>query len=451
VRVGKLVAGVALACVVLNSAAWAGSTSATVTKVDQETHAVGVLTETLVDTHRSTPAWDGQPILPQRTLVTTIWYPANGPLSSSQPKTGAAPDRSGGPFPLIVFSHGLGADPQEYGALLSYWAASGFVVAAPQFPLTSAHTPGGPDEGDVTNQPADVRFVVTSVLKESASAGGTLSGLVNPREIGAAGHSNGAITTLALAADTCCQDPRIKAAEILAGDELSFPGGHYDFGKAPPLLLVHGTADEFIPYPQAINIFNDARGPKALLTIKGGSHEAAAGFSTRSAASVLHTTTDFFSAYLTGNQEALSRLSSDGQKGVTTMRFDRQAGSRDTITTVPPPILHLHASATPTTHLANNQVVTVHWSGYTAGKVVNVLECAASDVKSNSSSACSFAHAHVLTPDPTGTGSLKVEMVEGPVGTGTCDASHPGCLIIVNNASSSAPTSSVRIPISFGP
>jgi hypothetical protein len=145
------------------------------------------------------------------------------------------------------------------------------------------------------------------------------------------------------------------------------------------------------------------------------------------------------------------RIATDGQRGVTTVRFVPKPGSTVTIPTLPVPKLHLRASAAPTSKLTNGQIVTVHWSGYTAGKVVNILECAASDLKSNSESACSFTHAKVLTPDPTGMGSLQLQIVEGPVGTGICDATHPGCLIVVNNASSTATLSSVRIPISFGP
>ena len=417
--------------------------------VPQATHAVGVVTETLVDPHRATPAWDNQPEHSGRTLITTIYYPALGAASSAIPQPNAPPAAKAGGYPLIVFSHGLGADPLEYQSLLSYWASAGFVVAAPQFPLSSDHTAGGPDEGDIANQPGDVSFVITSVLGESTQSGGVLSGLVNAHEVGAAGHSNGALTTLALVADTCCLDHRVKAAVVMAGDEVSFPGGHYDFAQAPPLLLVHGTADQLLPYSGAVAIFNNARGPKGLLTINGGDHEAAAGFSAPSAVSVQRATTDFFSAYLSGDKSVLADLSSDAAPGVTKVTFTPQAGSKATITTVPPPVLHLRATATPTTNLTNGEAVTVRWSGYSAGKVVNVLECNAQDAKLNNSSACSFTYAKVLTPDPTGQGTLAFRVVTGTVGNGVCDAAHNGCQIVVNNASSAASSSSVRIPISF--
>ena len=99
---------------------------------------------TFVDTSRSTPPWDGVPEKPSRILVTTIWYPIRGSGSAE------------GPYPLIVFAHGLGGSPQDYQRLLSVWAAAGYVVAAPLFPLSSSETPGGPDGGDIGNQPGDM-------------------------------------------------------------------------------------------------------------------------------------------------------------------------------------------------------------------------------------------------------------------------------------------------------
>lgn len=42
-----------------------------------------------------------------------------------------------------------------------------------------------------------------------------------------------------------------------------------------PLLVAHGDKDEVIPYSQAIEILGAARGPKELVTIKGGKHATA--------------------------------------------------------------------------------------------------------------------------------------------------------------------------------
>src|ERR1700685_599779 len=53
---------------------------------------------TFVHNSRSPPPWDGMPAKPSRTLVTTIWYPA---------RSGSAGTSGQGPYPLIVFAHGL--------------------------------------------------------------------------------------------------------------------------------------------------------------------------------------------------------------------------------------------------------------------------------------------------------------------------------------------------------
>ncbi len=416
-----------------------------------EPHAVGVLTETFVDAARPTPAYGPSARRGDRTLVTTILYPATGSASSAAPQLAATPDRTGAPYPLIVFAHGLGASPASYMPLIRQWAAAGFVVAAPLFPLTNDKTPGGPDAGDVVNQPGDMSFVITSMLRAATAKTGTLAGLVAPDEIGAAGHSNGSITTLGLTANTCCHDARVKAAIIMAGTAENYPGGRYDFAHAPPMLIVHGTDDALIPYSEGVDLFNRARGPKGLLTVTHGDHGAAAGQSGPAAAAIVRTTIDFFDAHVRGDTTAADRLVADARSSTSALRYVPTAGSTVTIPTVPAPKAHLHAGVSPSTNLTGGQKVTVSWNGYTPGKVVNILQCSADDKGLANTAACDFSHAAVLHPDPTGSGSLQLEVIEGKVGTGTCDAAHPGCFIVVNNASSSDRAASLTFPITFAP
>ena len=411
---------------------------------------VGVVTDAFVDTHRATPAWSGSPELPTRTLVTTILYPSTGP-AGAEPTPGAAPDKAAGPYPLIVFAHGLGGTPQGYMNLLAAWASQGFVVAAPLFPLSNGNVPGGPDAGDVVNQPKDMSDVIDSVLSDSLLPTGTLSGLVNSQEIGAAGHSNGAVSTLGLVANTCCLDSRVKAAVVMAGTTEGFPPGHYDFSKAPPLLIVHGTADQLIPYRSAPLIYNEARGPKGLLTLVSGSHDAAGGQDPRTAPTVIHTTTDFFKTYLAGNRQTSSHLAKDGRSPVTKMTLDLARGSHGVAIAVPPvPVVHLKAAVSPNHDLTNGEAVTVRWSGYTAGKVINILECAHVDISSGSSAGCTFANAGLLHPDPTGHGHFTMHITTGKVGDGICDSTHP-CFIAVNDASSLSVAGTKVLSISFAP
>ena len=405
------------------------------------TYAVGQMQQTYVDTSRTTPAWGPNPARGSRTLSTTVLYPASA--------SGTTPDRSNAPYPIVMFSHGLGASLKLYMPLLRKLAAAGFVVAAPRFPLSNSETPGGPDAGDVVNQPGDISYVLTQVLRAANENNGTLAGLVNPDEVGVAGHSNGAITTLGLAANTCCRDTRAKAAVVMAGTTESYPGGRYDFTNAPPILIVHGTNDALIPYNEGVAVFNRARGPKGLLTVRNGDHGSAAAITGASASVIVRTVVDFLDSALRGGSATGGRLVDAAKSSATSLKYVAQPGSTETIPTVPTPKANLHAAVNPSRNLSAGQKVTVTWSGYTPGKVVNVLQCSASDRDLSNSAGCDFSQAAVLHPDPTGAGSLQLEIVEGKVGNSVCDATHQGCFIVVNNASSPDPAASVKLPITF--
>jgi dienelactone hydrolase len=418
-------------------AAAAGSTS------------VATTTMTFVDSSRATPPWDGMPGKPSRTLVTTIWYPARA--------SGSVAAGANGPYPLIVFAHGLGGSPQEYQQLLTAWAAAGYVVAAPLFPLSSSETPGGPDGGDIGNQPGDMSFVIDQVLSASASPNGPLSGLVDPNEIGAAGHSNGAITTLGLVANSCCRDTRVRAAVVMAGTTEGLGSGSYDLAKAPPLLVVSDVHDGLVPYADAVAVFNQARGPKALLTLSWDSssdstgstaHMAASGVVGPTSGPVIKSTTAFFNAFLKSDHGALQAVSADGRSSLSVGHTAWTLGSTATLPLPKQAAVHLHATVTPNTGLNNGQAVTVRWSGYTPGKVVNILECSQVDIATASSAGCSFAHAAILHPDPTGSGTVVLHVGTGTIGNGVCDVAH-GCYVIVNNASSTNPADTKALPIRF--
>jgi fermentation-respiration switch protein FrsA (DUF1100 family) len=409
--------------------------------------AVGERNAVFVDSHRPTAANGTAAALPSRTLPTVIFYPALGHGATAK---NAAPDTKHGPYPLIVFAHGLGSSGLEYRDLLEAWASSGFVVAAPKFPLTSSDTAGAPDPGDYVNQPADMSFVIGEMLRAATVSTGTFSGLIDPRAVGAAGHSLGGITTLGLAVNTCCIDSHVKAAIVMSGDSVTFPSGIFAYGQAPPLLFVHGTSDPLVPYESSVDAFNLAHGPKGLVTIEGGDHSSTVSSSGRAFPSVVRATTDFFDAYLKGDPAAANDIEADASGGVARVVFDAQPGSETTVPTTPTtPPRALRATASSTTGLAGGQPVTVNWSGYTPGKTVNVVQC--SQRNSTDASTCDLKHGALLQPDTTGSGSASVTVVSGAVGSGTCDATHPDCVIVVNDGGSLVPTASVRIPIAFAP
>src|SRR6266852_5656967 len=108
--------------------------------------AVGVTTVTFEDTSRPTMANGSFPGSPSRILVTEIWYPAEPGASPPATENRDAPlAQNGRPYPLVIYSHGFFSN-RIAGAYLAHQLAShGYVVAAPDFPLTFDSAPGGPD------------------------------------------------------------------------------------------------------------------------------------------------------------------------------------------------------------------------------------------------------------------------------------------------------------------
>jgi dienelactone hydrolase len=350
---------------------------------------------------------------------------------------------------LIVFAHGFDSNLNGYQALLTQWAASGYVVAAPLFPLTVDDAAGGPDLADFANQPADLSFVITQVLDESARSGDPLSGLVDPHHIGAAGHSLGGVTILGLVANTCCTDSRVDAAVVMSGDAISFPTGSVDFGSAPPLLFVHGSADPAVPYSSSIIAFNSAHAPKGLLTIRGGDHGSPVRASGIAFPSVVRTTVGFFNRYLKGQSGGVADLASDVSEGNTTLTFAYQPGQNVQLPVPGTIARHRAATVEPVQHLVDGQILRVDWKGFAPGVSVNVLECSKSPP--TAADDCDLQTAKLLQADPTGSGSLQFPIHTGTVGAGTCSASHPGCVVVVNEGGSQATSASVIVPVSFAP
>jgi len=246
-----------------------------------------------------------------RTLVTVLRYPALGaPGATDIPD--AMPASADGPYPLIVFAHGFAVTPKSYARLLQSWARAGYVVAAPVFPRTSAGAPGGPDEADVVNQPGDVTFVISSLLSLSRGRAGPLADLIDPDQIAVAGHSDGAETALAVAYSRRLRDPRVAAAVILAGAEMTGIGGYSFTAGGPALLAAQGTADSFNEPRYTEAYFAQARRPKFLLRLLGAGHLPPFGYQQPQLSIVERVTIAFLDRYLKHEVAALQRLSSFG-------------------------------------------------------------------------------------------------------------------------------------------
>jgi fermentation-respiration switch protein FrsA (DUF1100 family) len=239
----------------------------------------------------------------QREFLTVVRYPV---------RTGSS---SGRRFPLIVFGHGFDVTPAPYAPLLNAWTRSGYVVAAPVFPLGNARAPGGPNERDLVNQPGDVSLVISRLTELSARGSGPLAGIVDPREIAVSGQSDGGDTALAAAYDPAVRDGRIRAAMILSGAEDPFAPGFAMPRNGPPLLAVQGTADTINPPSLTYSFYDQAAPPKFLLKLEGAGHLPPYTVPGPVLSAVKRATLAFLSYYLRGRRRPLKRLLVAGTAG----------------------------------------------------------------------------------------------------------------------------------------
>lgn len=242
---------------------------------------------------------------------------------------------SGGPCPVIIFSHGLGGSDKGYAYLGEYWAAHGFISVHVQhlgsdsgilWPLESMQRAMKNPENYV-NRPRDISFAIDQVTAMNA-APGPWHGKFDLNWIGVAGHSFGAYTTMAIAGANVVApsgdiekfgDPRVKA--IIAMSTPPVKGQQFSDVHIPALHFT-GTDDQIrIVRTDSVSErrvpFDEAPGPDTYLVILDGADHMT--FSGRvglleSAGQkkrddlfhplICHVTTAFWNAYLKGDANA---------------------------------------------------------------------------------------------------------------------------------------------------
>ncbi|HEY2289845.1 MAG TPA: hypothetical protein VGM86_04000 [Thermoanaerobaculia bacterium] len=249
-----------------------------------------------------------------------------------------APATGAGPFPVIVFSHGLGGSRNGYEYLGRHWASWGYVSVHVEHlgSDTTAITKGGrllknlkEAAGDPRNavaRPLDVRFVLDQ-LEKLNQGGSPLFHRLDLTRVGMAGHSFGSWTTMAVAGQGGnFTEPRFKAAIAMSTPvpkQKDYERVYRDVHI--PILHMTGTEDDSpIGETKAAErriAYDHIQGvDQYLVTFQGGDHMVFSGRliqAERPKDPVFHSlilqgTTAFWDAYLKGDAAAKDWLAKGG-------------------------------------------------------------------------------------------------------------------------------------------
>ena len=237
-------------------------------------YAIGLRQVSYVDQSRPIKKSMGFEGAATRRLDLHIWYPADG-TSRSDPASLA----KGGPYPLIIYSHGTFGSVDNAMHLVEHLVRHGYIVAAPDYPLTSSaaftHVRFA-DISDVGQQTRDVHFIIDRLLADPV-----FGPAIDPAKIGTTGHSLGAVTSYFTSFGAQTRDPRIAATALIAGGDpvesaLMQDMGLFGTGHAAvrvPVLFLSADHDVFARMtgrPHAS--YSRVEGPKTEVMIKGGVH-----------------------------------------------------------------------------------------------------------------------------------------------------------------------------------
>ena len=264
-----------------------------------------------------------------RDVPVKIYYPATG----------------SGPWPIIIFSHGLGGSREGYEYLGRYWAGCGFVSvhlqhhgsddavwkAAGPLGAFAAMRASVADVSNAIHRAGDVGFGIDQTLKLNTDADSPLRGRLDTAHIGMAGHSFGGWTTMAVVGERfqptgpTVADPRITAAVAMSAPVPRTPAER-DRAFADittPVFHMTGTLDdspigETKAAERRIPFDKMNKAETCLVTFNGADHMTFSGHIVPRPSDkefhelILAGSTAFWDAYLKGNAAAKDWLYNGG-------------------------------------------------------------------------------------------------------------------------------------------
>ena len=212
-----------------------------------------------------------------------------------------------------MFAPGFMQCGTRYSDLLQAWASAGYVVAVVNFPRTDCQVGTAAYEPDLVNQPADMSYVLSRLLALSAQPHQFFTGLLDRREVAAAGQSDGGDTVAALAANACCTDHRLAAVAVLSGAEWPPMPGRYFPDGAPPMMFVQGSADTINPPWTSVQLYTaDRDSTRYYLDLYGADHMVPYTGTNPTELLVAKVTLAFFDRYVLGRAGAQATMTSSG-------------------------------------------------------------------------------------------------------------------------------------------
>ncbi len=206
-----------------------------------------------------------------RTLDTVIWYPAppgSGPITSQyQAVQNASLDPSGGPYPVVLFSHGSCGYASQSLFLTPLLVTRGYIVVAPPHPgntifeFPTCGTRAAQVQSFI-ERPQDMIFVLDQILAAGADPGSPFFGAVDGTRVAMTGHSFGGLTTFLVTAI----EPRITAAVAMAPATLGAPS--FDI----PSLITLGNIDSVVNNPATRQAYAASATPKLLVEVEHSGH-----------------------------------------------------------------------------------------------------------------------------------------------------------------------------------
>jgi dienelactone hydrolase len=169
---------------------------------------------------------------------------------------------SGGPYPVVLFSHGFGGERLYYSNLLAGMASWGYVVVSADY-LERGLAAQALGLKSTPTAPFDRTIMLSSLTAvETASQDATvLHGIVDPSKVAAVGHSAGGGTAF-----NALDDPRVATA--IGWAPVAPAGAPSD----KPVMLIGAEGDLAVLPRTVAHEFAAFPGPRSLVEISGEGH-----------------------------------------------------------------------------------------------------------------------------------------------------------------------------------